>query len=367
MLSSIKNANDGFEKIAQLVLLIVLVESAIVALAAEAAPGGPLRVAVAPMPPFVMKGGDGRWQGIAVELWEEIARKEHWQFSYQELPEAEQIDALAKGIVDLALTPLAITYENEKRFDFSHAYYSNGYGIVVSDQPVHQDWQALARDLLSVGFLQIVCLLAVSLAGMGWLVWMFERKRNPQFGGRDGFASGVWWAAVTMTTVGYGDKVPVTARGRLIAVAWFFVGLVICSSVTAHLSSRLTARQLRAMITRPEDLLTHRPGVVKGSLASAYLTGKGIKVQPFASEDEALIAVAKGESAAFVAPAAVLKYLISTRPQDKLHVLPFTLDRLDYAFAVPNGSALRNVLNEGLLQSLAETAWKKVLSRYLEE
>ncbi len=50
------------------------------------------------------------------------------------------------------------------------------------------------------------------------------------------FGDGMWWALVTITTVGYGDITPMTTVGRFVASALMFVGLGLISSVTAIIS-----------------------------------------------------------------------------------------------------------------------------------
>jgi voltage-gated potassium channel len=48
---------------------------------------------------------------------------------------------------------------------------------------------------------------------------------------------GVWWAVVTMTTVGYGDSYPTTVAGRLLAMALMIVGIGFISVLTATIAS----------------------------------------------------------------------------------------------------------------------------------
>lgn len=51
------------------------------------------------------------------------------------------------------------------------------------------------------------------------------------------FEEALWWAAVTVTTVGYGDFYPVTSAGRLIAVGLFLAGIALLGVVTGTLAS----------------------------------------------------------------------------------------------------------------------------------
>lgn len=54
----------------------------------------------------------------------------------------------------------------------------------------------------------------------------------------------LWWAYVTITTVGYGDKYPVTPEGRLIAAALMTVGVALFGTFTAYVASWFVARRV---------------------------------------------------------------------------------------------------------------------------
>lgn len=52
------------------------------------------------------------------------------------------------------------------------------------------------------------------------------------------FGDGIWWALVTVTTVGYGDITPATNLGRFVASALMFLGLGLIATVTAIVSAK---------------------------------------------------------------------------------------------------------------------------------
>jgi voltage-gated potassium channel len=51
------------------------------------------------------------------------------------------------------------------------------------------------------------------------------------------FGDALWWAVVTVTTVGYGDKYPMTAGGRGVAVVLMLVGIGLIGVLTATVAS----------------------------------------------------------------------------------------------------------------------------------
>jgi len=59
------------------------------------------------------------------------------------------------------------------------------------------------------------------------------------------YTNAVWWAFVTITTVGYGDYYPVTTVGRLLAIILMFAGLGIIGVLSSYLASMFISLQNR--------------------------------------------------------------------------------------------------------------------------
>jgi voltage-gated potassium channel len=76
----------------------------------------------------------------------------------------------------------------------------------------------------------------VTTVAAGILMTVVDRENYPSIG------SGLWWAAQTVTTVGYGDEVPVTVPGRLLAVLVMLVGISFLTIITAAITSAFVAR-----------------------------------------------------------------------------------------------------------------------------
>lgn len=66
-------------------------------------------------------------------------------------------------------------------------------------------------------------------------------RRSPDANIAD-FGDAMWWALTTMTTVGYGDRFPVTGSGRLVAGGLMLAGIALLGVVTATLASWLVQR-----------------------------------------------------------------------------------------------------------------------------
>ena len=85
-----------------------------------------------------------------------------------------------------------------------------------------------------IGKVALFWLAVVSISSLG--MYMAESPRNPSV---STFFDAIWWAVVTITTVGYGDVSPVTVEGRLAASVLMILGIVLFSFLTAALTSAI--------------------------------------------------------------------------------------------------------------------------------
>jgi voltage-gated potassium channel len=69
------------------------------------------------------------------------------------------------------------------------------------------------------------------------------------------FWDGVWWAIVTVTTVGYGDVYPTSVAGRLVAIALMLVGIGFLAVLTATIASQFVKEERSGETTAITDAL----------------------------------------------------------------------------------------------------------------
>ena len=332
-----------------------------------ATPAKTLVVATKQIPPFVIKKPDGSFEGVSIELWRKIAAELHVEYRFEEVTLKEMLEGVTTGQYDAAIAAITVTAEREAAFDFSHSYFSTGLGIAVVPT-ARAGWLGVAERFLSWEFLRVVLLLIVLLFGVGGLIWVAERRRNvAQFGGTtaEGFGNSVWFAAVTMTTVGYGDRTPVTFFGRMLALVWMFTAIVTTSAFTATITSTLTVGALESRVRGPQDLPAVRVGVVAGTTGEAYAKRSQLAYVSFSDAPSGLEAVAKGDLDAFVYDQAVIAWLVTKRSDTKIQVLPQTFDRQDYAVALPAGSPLRESLNRALVGAVRDPSFEETVEKYL--
>jgi voltage-gated potassium channel len=83
---------------------------------------------------------------------------------------------------------------------------------------------------------------AVATIALVAAVAMLDAERDHPQANIKGFGDALWWAAATVTTVGYGDRYPTTAQGRFIAVALMITGIALLGVVTAAIASWFVQR-----------------------------------------------------------------------------------------------------------------------------
>jgi polar amino acid transport system substrate-binding protein len=319
-------------------------------------------------PPFAMQDTDGTWQGIAVDLWRHIADELGLRFEFREMKISQLVAGLQSGELFAVATATA-SANREPLMEFSHPYYSSELGIAVRSSPGDGRWLDPLASLISVRMLKIAGVLIGLMSMAGFLVWLSERRANPeQFSASPlrGIGDGLWWSAVTMATVGYGDKAPRTRVGRLLAAVWMFTAIVLIALLTAQVTSSLTVTRLSGLVRGPADLAHVRVGAIEGSPHQALLREKfGVVALGYPGFGDGLPALEHGDIDAFVSVEPILRYQIAKMFAERLHVIGLPFSRADYVFAFPNGSPIRKQVNRAILSHLETDAWRETLHRYL--
>ena len=350
------------------VILTVLVVTSFAAFSASAQDRRTLVVGTKEAPPFAFKGEDGSWEGVSIELWRQIADELKLDYVFRELL---TVDELVRGVeggsLDVAVAALTTTSEREARVDFTHPFHISGLGIAVAAPP-GSSWLFSIKRVFSRQFLQIVIVLFVLLLAVGTLLWSLERRGNPdQFGGGalSGLGAGLWWSAVTMTTVGYGDKTPRSMWGRAVALVWMFASIAMVAGFIAAITSGLTIDRLVPALDGPEDLPSVRVVTVTGTTSEDYLRRQRINYRAYSSPEQALQVLVASETDAVVYDAPILRYFVAAQFAGRAIVLPVMLDRQDYGIALPSGSVLREPMNRLILRVVEDPRWQDVLFRYM--
>jgi polar amino acid transport system substrate-binding protein len=327
-------------------------------------PSKKLLIGITPTPPFITEE-DGKFSGLSISSWKLVNQQLNADFEYKVYPSlTDLMKAVETGEVDFSINPITVTNQRMKRLNFSQPYFISHTGVAKkSDTSV---WTYLA-NILSWNFISALLILIGVIFIFGFLVWIFERKRNSeQFGkGIPGIFQGFWWSAVTMTTVGYGDKAPLTLGGRIIGLIWMFMAIIMISSLTAGIASSLTVQNIYDEINTVQDLNRFDVVTVSGSSALELLEQYNIPSDEVVNVREGIQGVLDDNYSLFVYDQPILKYEIDRRELgDEIEVLPRTLKRDYYSYSFPKNSPLVEIINPLLVATLKTMEWNNLVRDY---
>jgi ABC-type amino acid transport substrate-binding protein len=329
-----------------------------------------LRVAYYASPPFVEVMENQRLEGVTPWLWTRIMAKSNQPYRLVPMSLNDMLTGLARGEVDVSVVPLSITSQRSERIDFSVPFYVAHSTLMVRRASSFQKGLEFISSFFSLNFFRALGALFLVILTFGLLTWGFERRANPEEfeAGVKGIWSGIWWSAVTMTTVGYGDKSPRSLGGRIVALIWMFTAVILISSFTASITSSLTVNQLSWNL---EDVMAfkERPvATVAGSATEAWLLRHFFRdVSSFETLAQATEALRQEEVEAVAYDAPALTHQLQADDLKTFELLGYLqynpqLYALGFSENLPN--SLKERINNDLLRLVESTDWKVLLAEY---
>ena len=323
-----------------------------------------LSIGITVTPPFVEKRPQG-YSGLSISSWKLVNEQLQYPYEFREYENlAGLMQAVENGEVDFSVNPITVTDNRMQRMDFSQPYFISHTSVAKRKE---SSVLKHLKNLFSWDFFSVIGLLLLVIFIFGFLVWIFERNRNrEEFGGRfKGIMQGFWWSAVTMTTVGYGDKSPRTTGGRIVGLIWMFMAVIIISSFTAGIASSLTVKSINEEISSIEDLERFEVTTVKSSSSQELLDLYNIENSLVNNGEEGLRAVLNEEAKLFVYDEPILKFEIERLKLSKeLEVLGQSLKKDYYSYAFPSDSPLLKVIDPILIRTLKRMEWAALINDY---
>lgn len=313
-----------------------------------------LKVVTRYIEPFAFQK-DGRTTGYSIELWDELAREAGIETEMTVAGSAaEMVDSLKNKTADAAVAALSITSEREGVVDFTQPFYESGLQIMVTGNSgggLSTLWQMI-KNLFNVQLVGLFLLLLLTMFGVSHLVWRYEHKVNGDMWPEDygkGLWESFWWTVSTLLVGGADNKGPVGVGGRLVAIAWMLLSIVLISFLTASFTTTMTVNSLKGEINGPGDLPGRKVATLAGSTSEKWLVAKGIETVPAADLAGAVALLKSGQAKAVVYDAPMLSYFLNQSGDSGLALAGPVFDRQNYGIGIQQDSPLRERLNRALL------------------
>ena len=310
----------------------------------EAADTPTLRVAARALPPFVIYE-DRAYSGFEVELVRLVAAKLGTSAEiYAVDTVAKQVDDIDRGLARIGLGGVAITESREGIVDFSLPVLDSGLTILVPNDASRGTGDRIATFLGAVASSDLPWLLVVfgvAVLVAAHLIWWLERRHNPDFA--TPYGRGIWdsfyWSVVTMSTVGYGDKVARGTKGRVLSLVWIALGTLVFASFTAAIASSLAVTELRSEISGPSDLTGRRVATVTNSAGERYLPSIGVGPVLVDDVEDAYPLLEQGDVDAVVFDAPVLQFHAAREGAGEVATTGADFQRVQYGLMLSEDDA----------------------------
>ncbi len=336
----------------------------------EAAGGGVLRVAARVLPPFVIYENRS-YSGFEVALMRLIAARMGMGVDiYAVDTVAKQIDDIDRRVAAVGLGGVAITASREQVVNFTLPTLDTGLIVMAStqaDQGLADRIIGFFRAIAGSDLPWLLVVFAIAVLVSAHLIWWLERKNNPDFAMpyRTGIWDSFYWSVVTMSTVGYGDKVARGGLGRVFALIWIALGTLVFASFTASIASSLAVSELRSDIAGPTDLHGRRVATASGSAGEAYLVGVGVGPVLVDEIGDAYRLIGEGDVDAIVFDAPVLRYHASREGAGEITTVGPLFEKVRYGLMVGNDDPeLRERIDLALLELIESGVYSQVHDRW---
>jgi len=323
-------------------------------------PARRLKVAVFDRPPYSFKGKDGSWSGLGIELWEQIAERLSIPYDFVEMRFEDVCGELHEGKSDVCPL-LAISGERADQIEFTEPYLFSHGAVITQQKSFLGNVSSFYSHIWSREVMLILLSMLIGMAIFSLLLVLIERRHvQGHFSGptMKGIGSALWFSAVTMTTVGYGDKTPHSALGRIVTFFWMLAGVLLIALFTGTIASSITMEQIQRGIVHFDDLARFRVGCLEGSRTDIMLNSRGIPAVRYSTPEAGIEGFTKNQINAYAGDSISLEYWMHHIAPGKFQISLVPDAEMIFAFGTKPALPELSAINKELLKITLAPDWR---------
>lgn len=339
------------KKIYHAFLIIILFFSCRLVLAQSDLPRSIVKVAIVDQKKFPVI------DEVALNIWQVVAKNSGIHYVLVKFEsKKEAVSALLNHQVDLILGPIKINRKLQSDILYLDSYFGDTLSFIKLKS---LDSDLMLFEKFSLIFFKYLVVIFVFLFIFSLLLWYIEKKYNNQF--QLGFIRGVgkafWFFLVTASTVGYGDCVPKTSRGRFLTSIWIILSLFSLTLIIGYVSQSYTKASQSVLSSLKIDDISNMPvGYLENNYQKSILILRKKNARPvsFNTASKLINAVESKKINYALIDTASVRFYLNHHPSSKIVMLKKRYSNGKFAFAVSKNSPLSDIINEALF-TVSET------------
>ncbi|MDM8553941.1 transporter substrate-binding domain-containing protein [Desulfococcaceae bacterium HSG7] len=323
-----------------------------------------INIAIKEFPPFVFK----ERKGFCIDMAEIICEKNNLTPRFVRYNSVQEVlAAVESGECHIGFSGITITAEREKCVDFSQPFFDSGLTVAIRNEPSSGNTNTFITIMTVIGYSTI--LFFIGITSVAHLIWFIEKNDSNPKSFDTHYTKGIWeaywWAVVTMTTVGYGDKCPQKLKGRFVASIWMLIGIVWFAGFTATLSSSLTVEKIDPEIIKGlTDINDKYVAVIRGTTSEKYLRFHNVKMVLADNLDDLVGNLKNMNADAMVYDAPALMYI--AKNDSSVKVVGEMFDKQKYGVVFPQSGLefYKELFNIAIIEMQQNGEYQRIYNKW---